>query len=164
MIHKIYKNQISIYVVNILYFLSLKLLLNILNTTIQFTVSCSIHGTWCWIQETKFLIFLIGAISLFLFNKLLLLQICEMLQNGGTYYWNEEMKVPYCVQENQWVGFDDEKSIRNKMKWIKENGFAGAMVWTIDMDDFSGTVCGGGIKYPLIGAMRWDRKPHTFTF
>merc|ERR1719418_495340 len=28
------------------------------------------------------------------------------------------------------------------------------MVWSIDMDDFNGTVCGSGVKYPLIGAMR----------
>lgn len=28
------------------------------------------------------------------------------------------------------------------------------MVWTVDMDDFKGTVCGGDVKYPLIGAMR----------
>ena len=28
------------------------------------------------------------------------------------------------------------------------------MVWTVDMDDFNGTVCGSGVKYPLIGAMR----------
>lgn len=78
-----------------------------------------------------------------------------MLHNGATYIWDEEMKVPYVVNGDQWIGFDDEKSIRYKMKWIKDNGFAGAMVWTIDMDDFTGTVCGGEVKYPLIGAMRY---------
>ncbi|XP_056639626.1 probable chitinase 10 isoform X1 [Diorhabda sublineata] len=85
-------------------------------------------------------------------------EICEMLLNGATYYWDDEMKVPYLVHGDQWVGFDDEKSIRNKMKWIKENGFAGAMVWTVDMDDFTGTVCGGEVKYPLIGAMREELR------
>jgi chitinase len=78
-----------------------------------------------------------------------------MLRNGASYVWDDEMKVPYAVQGDQWVGFDDERSIRNKMHWIKDNGYAGAMVWTVDMDDFTGTVCGGDVKYPLIGAMRY---------
>lgn len=52
------------------------------------------------------------------------------------------------------MGFDDERAIRNKMDWIKVNGFGGAMVWSVDMDDFKGTICGSGVKYPLIGAMR----------
>lgn len=78
-----------------------------------------------------------------------------MLKSGqASYIWDEEMKVPYMVMGDQWVGFDDERSIRNKMSWIKENGYGGAMVWTVDMDDFTGTVCGSGVKYPLIGAMR----------
>ncbi|XP_058457279.1 probable chitinase 10 [Malaya genurostris] len=81
-------------------------------------------------------------------------EICELLLNGAAYVWDDEMKVPYMVDGDQWVGFDDERSIRNKMTWIKTNGYAGAMVWTVDMDDFSGTVCGGNVKYPLIGAMR----------
>ena len=81
-------------------------------------------------------------------------EICEMLLRGANYIWDNEMKVPYLVQGDQWVGFDDERSIRNKMDWVKDQGFAGAMVWTVDMDDFNGTVCGSGVKYPLIGAMR----------
>lgn len=85
-------------------------------------------------------------------------EICEMLLNGAVYVWDDEMKVPYLVDENQWVGFDDERSIRHKMKWIKSSGFAGAMVWTVDMDDFNGTVCGGNVKYPLIGAMREELR------
>lgn len=81
-------------------------------------------------------------------------EICDMLLKGANYIWDNEMKVPYLVQGDQWVGFDDERSIRNKMDWIKEQGYSGAMVWSIDMDDFNGTVCGSGVKYPLVGAMR----------
>ena len=32
------------------------------------------------------------------------------------------------------------------------------MVWTVDMDDFNGTVCGNGVRYPLIGAMREELR------
>ncbi|KAK9883780.1 hypothetical protein WA026_001972 [Henosepilachna vigintioctopunctata] len=85
-------------------------------------------------------------------------EICELLQNGASYVFDEEMKVPYAVYGDQWIGFDDEKSIRIKMNWIKDNGFAGAMVWTVDMDDFTGTMCGGEVKYPLIGAMREELR------
>lgn len=78
-----------------------------------------------------------------------------MLRGGrARYIWDNEMKVPYLVEDDQWVGFDDERSIRNKMQWIKDEGYAGAMVWTVDMDDFTGKVCGSGVKYPLIAAMR----------
>lgn len=107
-----------------------------------------------------------------------------MLRGGrAKYIWDNEMKVPYLVEDDQWVGefqlirltkqslflcspnakigsatqvgFDDERSIRNKMQWVKDEGYAGAMVWTIDMDDFTGKVCGNGVKYPLIAAMRY---------
>ncbi|BET02278.1 chitinase [Nesidiocoris tenuis] len=85
-------------------------------------------------------------------------EVCEMLRADATYVWDDEMKVPYCIQGDQWVGFDDERSIRHKMKWIKENGFGGAMVWTVDMDDFTGTICGNNVKYPLIGAIREELR------
>lgn len=81
-------------------------------------------------------------------------EVCEHLRTGGHYVWHEEMQVPYMVKGKLWVGFDDERAIRNKMKWLKKGGFGGAMIWTIDMDDFTGTVCGNGVKYPLIGIMR----------
>ncbi|KAG1661587.1 putative chitinase 10 [Nymphon striatum] len=78
-------------------------------------------------------------------------EICELLKNGATYVWDEEMKVPYTFYGDQWIGFDDVRSTRNKMKWLKKNGYGGAMVWTLDMDDFRGQ-CGGG-TFPLIGVM-----------
>ena len=78
-------------------------------------------------------------------------EICDMLKQGASYYWDEEQAVPYAVQGDQWVGFDDELSIRNKVKWLNEQGYAGAMVWALDMDDFKGTCTPK--KYPLIRAM-----------
>lgn len=38
------------------------------------------------------------------------------------------------------------------MNWLKEEGFGGVMIWSVDMDDFRGS-CGAG-KYPLIKAMK----------
>ncbi|XP_054160532.1 probable chitinase 10 [Oppia nitens] len=78
-------------------------------------------------------------------------EICDLLKNGATYIWDEQQKVPYLVDGDQWVGFDDERSIRSKLKWILDNDYAGAMVWTVDMDDFHGKC--SGRKYPLIGIM-----------
>ena len=46
-------------------------------------------------------------------------EVCQMLLDGASYIWDDEMKVPYLVKGDQWVGFDDERSIRNKMDWIK---------------------------------------------
>uniref|UniRef100_A0A2P2HWQ1 Chitinase 3 n=1 Tax=Hirondellea gigas TaxID=1518452 RepID=A0A2P2HWQ1_9CRUS len=80
-------------------------------------------------------------------------EVCEHLRTGGVYVWDEEMQVPYMVKDNLWVGFDDERSIRNKMNFVINNGYGGAMIWTLDMDDFRGDVCGGNIKYPLISIM-----------
>lgn len=45
------------------------------------------------------------------------------------------------------------------MAWLKEEGFGGIMVWSVDMDDFRGT-CGTG-KFPLMNAMRQELEGYT---
>ena len=80
-------------------------------------------------------------------------QICQSLRSGGGYVWDREMSAPYMVAGDQWVGFDDERSVRIKTDFIKELDLAGAMIWSVDMDDFTATGCGGG-PYPLITAVR----------
>ncbi|XP_066479488.1 acidic mammalian chitinase-like [Tiliqua scincoides] len=80
-------------------------------------------------------------------------EVCGFLKDGATVVWNAPQEVPYAYHGNQWIGYDNPKSFAIKAKWLLENNFGGAMVWTIDMDDFTGTFCGEG-KYPLMNALK----------
>ncbi|XP_063307623.1 acidic mammalian chitinase-like [Pelobates fuscus] len=79
-------------------------------------------------------------------------EICTWLK-GATIKWDEEQKVPYACKGNEWVGYDNQQSYECKVKFLKNGGFGGAMVWAIDLDDFLGTFCNEG-KYPLISHLK----------
>ncbi|PNF19137.1 hypothetical protein B7P43_G09797 [Cryptotermes secundus] len=77
-------------------------------------------------------------------------EICEQ-SSQWTVYWNEEQEVPYAVNGNQWVGYDNADSLKLKAQYVKEKGLGGAMIWSVETDDFLG-VCGAG-KFPLLVAI-----------
>lgn len=78
-------------------------------------------------------------------------EICTM---GLTVVQDEIVKAPYGYKGDQWVGFDDENSLKRKVNsLIKEKNLLGAMFWALDLDDFKGTFCGKG-RYPLMNAVR----------
>ncbi|XP_048760347.1 chitotriosidase-1-like [Ostrea edulis] len=79
-------------------------------------------------------------------------EVCDMLKSGGVRHWITEMEVPYVVRGDQWVGYDDEQSLRYKVDLAKSKGLGGIMVWALDLDDFTGSGCGKG-KYPLLHAI-----------
>ncbi|BFY99793.1 hypothetical protein BsWGS_02833 [Bradybaena similaris] len=80
-------------------------------------------------------------------------EICELLSKGASTHTIADQHVPYLVSGNQWVGYDNEASLREKVRYIKTNGFGGAMVWALDLDDFKGHFCGKG-HYPLLSAIK----------
>ena len=90
-----------------------------------------------------------------------------------TVKWDEQASCPYAYKGNQWLSYDDNKSIGLKLDFLIEKKLGGAMgmgpslksliskinilsvmnciVWSIDTDDFQGN-CGNG-KYPLMKAI-----------
>nr|KAG5709851.1 hypothetical protein BaRGS_032675 [Batillaria attramentaria] len=78
--------------------------------------------------------------------------ICQMQQRGGQRHNDAEQHVPYITDGDQWVGYEDVNSLREKVCYTKQNGYGGIMVWALDLDDFSGNMCGQG-PYPLMHAI-----------
>nr|BAV14502.1 chitinase [Lymnaea stagnalis] len=79
-------------------------------------------------------------------------EICDLIKSGATVHQIDDQKVPYLVKGNVWIGYDDPQSLRNKVKYIKDNGYGGSMIWALDLDDFHGTACGQG-AFPLVHAI-----------
>ncbi|KAI9516142.1 hypothetical protein NQZ68_018987 [Dissostichus eleginoides] len=52
-----------------------------------------------------------------------------------------DQKAPYATTENQWVGFDNKKSLDTKVSYLKTNNFGGAFLWSLDLDDMNGQFC-----------------------
>uniref|UniRef100_A0A3P9IQ92 chitinase n=1 Tax=Oryzias latipes TaxID=8090 RepID=A0A3P9IQ92_ORYLA len=79
-------------------------------------------------------------------------EICNFL-NGATMEWITDQLVPYAYKNNEWVGFDNKESYDIKVRYLQDQGFGGAFVWALDLDDFSGKFCGQG-PYPLLSYLR----------
>ncbi|XP_050079161.1 chitotriosidase-1-like [Anopheles maculipalpis] len=60
----------------------------------------------------------------------------EIKEAFGQRYWDVDQHVPYAVNGDQWVSYDDPESIRKKCYYINTEGLGGAMIWSIDMDEF----------------------------
>lgn len=46
-------------------------------------------------------------------------QVCDFLQEDNTtLVWDNEQQVPFAYRDDQWVGFDDERSLRTKVIFI----------------------------------------------
>ncbi|GCB80240.1 hypothetical protein scyTo_0018048 [Scyliorhinus torazame] len=78
-------------------------------------------------------------------------EICLFLKEA-TEKWDASQMVPYAYKGNEWVGYDNPQSFEDKIKWLKKSQIGGAMMWTLSLDDFSGTFCHQG-RYPLVSKL-----------
>jgi len=57
----------------------------------------------------------------------------------------------YAYNDNQWVSYENVESVRRKAEFIRSQKLGGAMVQSIDMDDFNNECCFE--DFPLVKAI-----------
>lgn len=72
-------------------------------------------------------------------------EICAMLPNM-TIRWDEKAQCPYAFNAVEWIGYEDERSLRAKIDWAVEKRLAGIYAFSLDLDDYRGHC---GTPYPL---------------
>ncbi|ESO82211.1 hypothetical protein LOTGIDRAFT_237110 [Lottia gigantea] len=85
-------------------------------------------------------------------------EICEVFENA-TYEWDPVQKSPYAYINNKWVGYDNNRSVTEKVDWMVEQNLGGVMIWSFDLDDFKGTFCKQG-KFPLLKSIHQAVAKH----
>ncbi|GFU30430.1 chitotriosidase-1 [Nephila pilipes] len=80
-------------------------------------------------------------------------EICRKLQKekGWTVTVEKHVQAPYIVKDKQWIGYDDIKSISGKVDYLIKMKLGGAMVWSLETDDFKARC--HGRRYPLLQAI-----------
>lgn len=80
--------------------------------------------------------------------------ICVFLRtynNNATVKLDPEAKVPYLYKDTEWVSFDNTQSVIAKAKYIRDNKLRGAMIYSLNADDYDGACdkLSGPVKFPL---------------
>lgn len=55
-------------------------------------------------------------------------------KNNLKYCWDDEAKASYLYNDDIFVSYDDEKSLTEKSKYVKDNGLGGIMFWEYSLD------------------------------
>ncbi|CAG0923469.1 unnamed protein product [Notodromas monacha] len=76
-------------------------------------------------------------------------ELCELLEDLGEGFderWQDEVKGHYAVfSTNQWYGYESPDGATLKAQYVVDNGLAGAILYTLDFDDFH-NICGYGVN------------------
>lgn len=77
-------------------------------------------------------------------------EICSNITTNNTFR-EPNWQVPYSTRDDQWIGFEDSQSVAKKVEYLTSLKLGGAMVWSVDSDDYGG-MCGHGL-FPLLTAI-----------
>ncbi|XP_069703819.1 chitinase-3-like protein 2 isoform X1 [Periplaneta americana] len=78
-------------------------------------------------------------------------EACQFVSDGAASVFDRESRVPYAFKNTDWISFDDERSLAYKAEYITNGGYGGAMIWSLNMDDFKGQCSDNGQSwFPLV--------------
>lgn len=64
-------------------------------------------------------------------------EVCDFLNlNNTVKKVDHHAKVAYAFNGYDWISYEDESSTRAKAHWIRQNHFGGAMLFSLNADDF----------------------------
>ena len=61
-------------------------------------------------------------------------------KQGYTRYWDDDAKAPYLFNGDTFITYEDEESLRQKCRLVRESGIAGIMIWEYSYDEDHGLV------------------------
>ncbi|XP_041713895.1 acidic mammalian chitinase isoform X2 [Coregonus clupeaformis] len=68
----------------------------------------------------------------------------EFLRIGAVVKFDKREKLIQAHEYDHWLNFEYIHILREKMRALQRQELGGAMVWSLDLDDFTGTLCGKG--------------------
>uniref|UniRef100_A0A182NPZ9 GH18 domain-containing protein n=1 Tax=Anopheles dirus TaxID=7168 RepID=A0A182NPZ9_9DIPT len=74
-------------------------------------------------------------------------KICRKLYSGSLEIWDSNVKSPYAFRDLSWYSYENEKSVKEKVCFVVQQGLGGLAVFYYDEDDPI-NICGDG-QYPL---------------
>ncbi|XP_014671914.1 PREDICTED: chitinase-3-like protein 2 [Priapulus caudatus] len=81
-------------------------------------------------------------------------EVCQKMQDQAyKIRFDPVQDVPYMSKGDDWISYDNERSLHDKVMYMKERRLGGVMIYTLDFDDFSGKFCEAG-PHPLLRAIR----------
>lgn len=78
-------------------------------------------------------------------------EICWFLQHNvlSSLEYDKDACSCYASSGSEWISFEHATSISCKAQYIKSQGLGGAMMFSLNTDDFKG-ICVKGKRFPLI--------------
>jgi chitinase len=76
------------------------------------------------------------------------------------YRWDEEAQAAYLsldgdtLTQNKFISYDDEKSIQSKIRYVREKGIGGTIIWELSGAHFSNEP--EGSKDPLLQVVKQE--------
>uniref|UniRef100_A0A182K208 GH18 domain-containing protein n=1 Tax=Anopheles christyi TaxID=43041 RepID=A0A182K208_9DIPT len=74
-------------------------------------------------------------------------KICRKLYSGSLEIWDSNVRSPYAFRDLSWYSYENEKSVKEKVCFVVQQGLGGLAVFYYDEDDPI-NICGDG-QYPL---------------